>query len=116
VNVLRHFGDAERVRRLAAALAERVAAADVDRGARPQVREREVHPSISPESGSEKGEQRLVLVDRQQLSVAQRPALRGELEGHHADLREERLGHGHLVAGGLRQGTRVRSRPDPNQP
>ena len=49
-------------------------------------------PNVVPEQR----EQRLVLVDRQELAVAQRPALRREAEAHDPDLGEEGFCHGCL--------------------
>ena len=83
----------EGVRLLAARCAEREAAADVDRRPALQVRQGEVRLPVPAEGGAEQREQRLVLVDRQELPVAQRPALRGEHEAHDPDLRQERFGH-----------------------
>ena len=91
--MLRQLGDRERVRLLAAALAEGVPAADVDRRAASKVGQGEVDPAVAAERRSQQREQRLVLVDRQQLTVAQRPSLRGELEPHDPDLGQEWLGH-----------------------
>ena len=93
VRVRRQLGDRQRVRLLAAALAERVAAADVDRRAAAQVGQREVDPAVAAEGRAEQREQRLVLVDRQQLPVAQRPALGREDEGHDPDFGQEWFGH-----------------------
>ena len=64
------FGNRQRVRLLAAALAQRVAAADVYRHAPAQVREREIHPPVAAEGRPQQREQRLVLVDGQQLAIA----------------------------------------------
>src|SRR4051812_50492 len=68
--------------------------ADMDRRARPKVRECEGHPAIAPEGRPEQREERLVLVDGQQLPVAERPPFRSEREAHDANLAEERLRHG----------------------
>ena len=84
--VRRDLRDRERVRLLAALLSERVAGADVDRGASAQIGQCEVHAAVAAEHGAQQREQGLVLVDRQQLTVAHRPALGGEDEAHHADL------------------------------
>jgi hypothetical protein len=42
---------------------------------------------------AEQREQRLVLVDGQELSVAERPTLGREVEAHHPDLGQKRLRH-----------------------
>src|SRR3954452_866180 len=73
VRVVRHLRDRERVRVLTGLLAENVAAAAV-RGAAPaQGRQREVDSAVAAVGGPEQREQRLVLVDRQELAVAGRP-------------------------------------------
>ena len=41
--------------------------------------------AVAAEGGAQQREQRLVLVDRQELAVAQSPTLRGEVEGHEAE-------------------------------
>ncbi len=64
-----------------------------------EVGQGEVHAAVAAVGRAEQREQRLVLVDRQQLSVAHRPALRGEAEGHDPDLGEEGLGHRVVVLG-----------------
>ena len=47
----------------------------MDRRAAAQIGQREVGLPIAAEGGAEQREQRLVLVDRQKLAVAQRPTL-----------------------------------------
>src|ERR687887_268893 len=53
--------------------------------------------TVAAEGCAQQREQRLILVDRQQLAVAQRPALRREVEAHDPDLRQERLRHPYLL-------------------
>ena len=76
----RQSADGQRVGLLAATLAQRVAAADVDRHPAAQVGQREVDPAVAAVGRAEQREQRLVLVDRQELAVALRPALGREVE------------------------------------
>src|SRR5688500_7511323 len=66
----------------------------MDRDPATAVRQGEVHPPVAAPVRAQQREQRLVLVDRQQLAVAQRPSLRREAEAHDSDLSEERLSHG----------------------
>ena len=73
------------MRLFTASFAESVAVADVDRGAALVVRKGEVHPTIAAEGGAEQGEEGLILINRQQLSVAEGPPLGGEAERHDAD-------------------------------
>src|ERR1044071_8018029 len=87
------LGDAQRVRLLASPLSQSVSAADVNRRATPQVRKREVHPTIAVKGRTQQREQRLVLVDGQQLSVAQRPTPGCKLETHKPDFTQEWLRH-----------------------
>ena len=54
---------------------------------------REVGLPVAAEGRAEQREQRLVLVDRQQLAVRERPALRREVEAHDLEFAEERGGH-----------------------
>src|SRR3954470_22530345 len=93
MDVRRYFSDGQRMRLLAAALAERMAAADMDRRAAAQVGKTKVDAPVAAEVGAEQREQRLVLVNREKLSVAQRPPLGRKAERHHSDFREKRLGH-----------------------
>ena len=79
MRVLRHFRNRKRVRLLAAFLAQRVTAADVDRRAAAQVGQREIDSSIAAKGRAQQREQRLVLIDGQELAVTQRPALRREI-------------------------------------
>src|SRR4051794_15100983 len=87
------FGGAQRVCLLTTELAEGMTGAHVSGCPALKVWQREVHAPISTERRTEQGEQRLVLIDRQQLPVATRPELGREPEGHQPDLREERLSH-----------------------
>jgi cyanophycinase-like exopeptidase len=84
VRVRRHFGDRQRMRLLAAAFSQRMAAADVDRRASAQVGQREVAAPVAAEGRAQQREQGLVLVDRQKLPIAKGPATRREHETHDA--------------------------------
>src|SRR5437016_1064873 len=81
------------MRLLAALFAEGVAATDVNRDIALKVGQREIHPPVAAIGGAEEREQRLVLIDRQELPVAQRPALGGEAKGHDADFGEKWFRH-----------------------
>jgi hypothetical protein len=100
VGVSRQFGDRQRVRLLAAAFAERMSAADVDRRSTPQIGQSEVGASIATETRAEQRKQRLVLVDRHELAVAHRPAFRRKRERHDPDFGQERFRHRALLFGG----------------
>src|SRR5450755_1081650 len=89
MGVRRHFGEQQRVVFLAAALAQDHIPTDVRRSPTLQIGQREGLYPVAAVSSAQKGEQRLVLVDREQLSVAIRPALGSEAEGHDADLAEK---------------------------
>ena len=85
VCVRRHFGTAERVRLLSADFAQRVSAAHMEGHSSLKIRQGESGLPVPAVSRSEQGKQRLILIDRQQLPVAQRPALGGKVEAHDAN-------------------------------
>src|SRR4051794_6364134 len=89
----RQLVDRQGVALLTATLTKRVAAADVDRRLTLQVWEREVDPTVPAERRPEQREQRLVLVDWQELTVTQGPPFRGEPEAHDPDLGQEWFRH-----------------------
>jgi hypothetical protein len=95
--VRRQFGNRERVRLLAASLAESVTTTYMDRRARAQVGQREVHASIAAVGRAEQTKERLILIDGQQLPVALRPAFRRKDKGHDSDFTEKRFGHAFLL-------------------
>src|SRR5215210_2949383 len=97
MGVRREFCNGKCVRLLAASFAERVPAADVNRCAPAQIRQREVHPPVSAEGRAEQREERLVLVDRKELTVAQGPALRSKDEAHDSDFRQKWFSHRFLL-------------------
>src|SRR5687768_822991 len=101
MNMRRQFRDRNGVRLLAALLTEGMPAADVDRGSSALVGQREVHAAVTAERRAEEREERLVLVDRQQLPIALRPSFRREDETHNPDFGKEGFSHGELPGEGL---------------
>ena len=89
--------DGQRDGRHARDFPENDAVAPMNRYAALEVGQAEVHPPVAAVGGAEQREQRLILVDRQQLAVAKRPSLRGEVEGHDLDLAYERIAHDRLL-------------------
>jgi hypothetical protein len=83
------------MRRLSASLTKRCAdlAAGMDWRPPTQVWKRKIHPPISAVGRAEQREERLVLIDWQQLTIAHCPALWGKVETHNSDLTEEGFGH-----------------------
>ena len=80
------LGDRERVILLTAQLSKSVSAAHMDRGATLQIRQAEIHPAVATVGGSEQREQGLVLIDGQELPVAEGPAFRRKIEAENPDL------------------------------
>src|SRR5260370_40552185 len=80
-----------------------------------EVGQRKIHASIAAVGGTQEREQRLVLIDRQKLSVAKRPPLRRETETHDLDLRQKRLRHQNssLRVAGRRSGSSWQRRTCP---
>src|ERR1035438_6351518 len=68
-----------------AGLAQNDAVADMHRHAPLQIRQSEVSLSIAAIGRAENRKQRLILVDRQQLAIAKRPALGREVERENPD-------------------------------
>src|SRR4051812_3093753 len=91
--MVRDLRDGQRMRLLAAALAQGVAAAHVDGHSALQVRQAEVDAAVASKGCTQQREQPLVLVDRQQLSVGQGPAFGREIERHETDFRQEGFSH-----------------------
>ena len=77
------------MRCLSTALTLGKAVADVEWHAPLEIRQREVDPPVATVSGAQQRKERLVLIDGQQLSVAQRPAFRRKAEGEYPDLAKE---------------------------
>src|ERR1700761_2234379 len=65
----------------------------MDRRAALEIRQAEVHPAVAAVGRSEQGEQGLVLVDGEQLPLAQGPPLWCEAERHYLDLGQKRCTH-----------------------
>lgn len=93
VRVRRHFRLSDRVRLLTGALTQIVAAADVNRRAPAEVRERERGHPVSSVRGPKDRKERLVQTDRQQLPVTESVALGREAETDDLDFPEEWLCH-----------------------
>src|SRR3954467_151180 len=91
--VVGQFAERDGVRRLAPFFAVAEAASEMNRHVAAQVRQRESRLAVAAKGRSEKREERLVLVDGQELPVALRPAFRGEVETHDADFGEKWFGH-----------------------
>src|SRR5436190_22462783 len=89
----RYFRNQKRVRLLAPSFSENKTRSHVNRHATYQVREAKVHAAVAAIGGAEEGEERLVLVDRQQLPVAERPPLRREAKTHDSDFGKKRFSH-----------------------
>jgi hypothetical protein len=70
---------------------QRVGVAHVDRNAAAQVGKREVGLPVASVAGAQEREQRLVLVDGQELPIAQRPAFGWKVERDDLDLAQEWL-------------------------
>src|SRR3954471_863392 len=77
----------------AAGLGEYESAALMKRDAPAQVRQGERRLSVSAVGSADQLEQRLVLRDRQELTLAEHPAGRGEVPGEHANLANVWLSH-----------------------
>ena len=58
-----------------------------------QVGQLEVLHPVAAVGGAQQREQRLVLVDGQDLAIAESPAMRRELEGHQSDFAKIRVSH-----------------------
>ena len=93
MEMLGHLRLREGVRRLAASFAEGVCGTHVNRRAGLQVWQREVDSTIATERRPEQGKQRLILVDGQQLPVAQSPSFRRKTETHNPDFGQKRFSH-----------------------
>ena len=81
----------------AGALTEDVPVPDVDRRPAAQVGQREGGDAVAAVERAEEREQGLVLIDRQHLAVAERPALGRKREADDPDLGEKGLAHRLLV-------------------
>src|SRR5947207_5648340 len=93
MNMRRQFRNRQRMRLLTGLFAQRVAVAGVNRRSALQVRQGKIGLAVPAISRAEQRKERLVLVDRQQLPIAQRPAFRRELETHDSDFAQEGFSH-----------------------
>src|SRR2546423_13266950 len=93
MDVRRQLLDIESDGLAAALFPQGVTLTHVDWGVPAQVRQGEIHAAIAAESRAEKREERLVLVDRQELPVAKRPTFRRENEAHDSYFGKERFSH-----------------------
>src|SRR2546423_5156930 len=93
----RQFCNRKRVRLLAAFLAEGKSLTHVNRHISLEIRQAEIYAPIAAVGGPEQREERLVLVDRQQLPVAERPTFWREAEAHDSDFGKEWFSHGVVV-------------------
>src|SRR6266496_2523265 len=85
------------MRLLATFLAQRVPATDMNRHPATKIGQGEIHAPITAERGTEQTEQRLVLVNRQKLSIAKRPTLGRKNKAHDSDFRKKWFGHSRLL-------------------
>src|SRR5207248_2305909 len=83
----RNFSDAQRVGLLATLFAQRMTTAHVNRCLTNQIRQSKVHPPVAAISRTQQTEERLVLINRQQLTVAKGPTLGCEVKAEDSDFR-----------------------------
>jgi hypothetical protein len=57
----------------------------------PHVRQRKRYLAVAPIPSAQQGKESGVLADGDELAVARRPALWGEIEGHESDFPDERI-------------------------
>src|SRR6185436_5560208 len=86
VNVLRHRRRVHCHRRRTRGLTLRVTASNMDRNASSEIRKRECRLAIAAVHRSQQREKCLVRIDRQELTIAKRPALRGKIPTDDLDL------------------------------
>src|ERR1043165_2042462 len=79
--------DIQRNRSRAGSLAQRVPAAHVDWHPATQIGEREICLPITPISRAQQGEESLILVNRQELAVAEGPSLWREVKTNNLNFR-----------------------------
>jgi hypothetical protein len=89
--VRRELGDVEGVGGFAAPFAQDKSIPGMEWNPALQVRQSEGSHSITAVGGAENGKERLILVDRQQLAIAEGPALRREIPADEFDFSQERL-------------------------
>src|SRR5262249_48708765 len=93
MNVRRQLADRKRVRLLAPLLAERMPATHMDWHTPLKIGQTKVHTPITAVRRAQEREQGLVLIDRQQLTIAQSPTFRRKTEAHDADFGKKRFSH-----------------------
>ncbi len=86
------IGHRERIRIGAQYLADEIMSAGTEQSAAPKIRQRESRSPVTPVLGAQQCEQSLVLADRKQLPIRERPPVgrSGARELH--DLTQDRLG------------------------
>lgn len=89
VSVSRHFRSGERMRILARGLPLRVAIPHAYGHTTLEVGESERGPAITTVSGAQERKERLILIDRQELPIAERPALGRKAKGEECKLSNE---------------------------
>src|SRR5438477_257729 len=97
MNVRRHFRSRNRMRFLAAPFSQHESIVKMDRYSASQVRQPEINATVTAISRPKQRKERLVLVDRQQLSIAERPAFRWKDKTHDADFGKKWFSHGSLI-------------------
>src|SRR5262249_61867693 len=93
MRVGRQFVQREEVRLFSALAAERELAVEVDRNSATEVGQGEVGRAVATVRRTEQREERLVLIDRQELAVAHGPSAGRKVEAEEPDLTEKRLAH-----------------------
>src|SRR6266480_6156091 len=91
------FTNRKCVRLLAAFFTQRVTTAHMNRGLALQVREAKIHAPVAAEGRTKQTEKCLVLIDGQELPVAQRPTFGGEAKAKNSDFREKWFCHDFLL-------------------
>src|SRR2546421_12181675 len=97
MHVRRQLRNRKRVRLFATFLAERMTITDVNWRHSLQVWQPKIHAPVTPKRRAQQTKQRLVLINRQELTVTQRPALRRETETEDSDFREKWFCHDFLL-------------------
>src|SRR2546425_4583984 len=97
MDMRRQLRDGKRVRLLASSFAKDVTSAHVNRHATLQIRQPKVDAPVPAKGRAQQTEERLVLVDGQELPIAHRPALRRVTETKDSDFREKWFCHDFLL-------------------
>src|SRR5689334_3786009 len=93
------FGNGQGVGCLAGAKAEREKAVKMDGDPGAKIGQRKIDAAVAAVIGAEQSKQRLVLVYREQLTVAKGPSLGREGETYHPDFSDEGFCHNRLALG-----------------